>query len=84
MKQYSARLTRWLDRLNHIDFCLENTAGKVINFSDFVSRNPTENPEPVKNYDEELDTNAIAQLATANARPNRTELRPIKRRGYDQ
>ena len=69
-KQYSARLTRWLDRLNHFDICLTHTAGKEIKFTDFISRNPTENPEPEENY-EEFVINAIAQLATANARIGR-------------
>ena len=67
-KQYSARLTQWLDRLNHFDICLKHTACKEIKFTNFISRNPTENPEPEENYEEEVVINAIAQLATANAR----------------
>ena len=70
-KQYSARLTRWLDRLNHFDICLKHTAGKEIKFTDFISRNPTENPESEENYEEEFVINAIAQLATVNARIGR-------------
>ena len=70
-KQYSARLTRWLDRLNHFDICLKHTAGKDIKFTDFISRNPTENPEPEENYEEQFVINAIAQLATVNARIGR-------------
>ena len=70
-KQYSARLTRWLDRLNHFDICLKHTAGKEIKFTDFISPNPTENPEPEENYEEEFVINAIAQLATVNARIGR-------------
>ena len=70
-KQYSALLTRWLDRVNHFDICLKHTAGKEIKFTDFVHRNPTENPEPEKNYKEEFVINAIAQLATVNARIGR-------------
>ena len=70
-KQYSARLTRWLDRLNHFDICLKHTAGKEIKFIDFISRNPTEIPEPVENYEEKFVINAIAQLATINARIGR-------------
>ena len=65
-KQSSARLTRWLDRLNHFDICLKHTVGKDINF--IISRNPTENPQPEENYEEEFVINAIAQLATVNAR----------------
>ena len=65
--QYSARLTRWLDRLNHFDISLKHSAGKEIKFMDFISRNPTEKPEPEENYEEEFVINAIAQLATVNA-----------------
>ena len=70
-KRYSARLTRWLGRLNHFDICLKHTAGKEIKFTDFISRNPTENQEPEENYEAEFVINAIAQLATANARIGR-------------
>ena len=65
-KQYSARLTRWLDRLNHFDITLKYTAGKEIKFTDFISRNPTE-----ENYGEEFVIDANAQLATANYRIGR-------------
>ena len=40
-KQYSARLTRWLDRLNRFDISLKYTAGREIKFTDFIRRNPT-------------------------------------------
>ena len=70
-KQYSARLTRWLDRLNHFDISLEYTAGKEIKFTNFISRNPTEIAEPEENYEEEFVINAIAQLATVNSRIGR-------------
>ena len=70
-KHYSARLTRWLDRLNHFDISLEHSAGKQIKFTDFISRNPNEKPEPEENYEEEFAINVIAQLATVNARIGR-------------
>ena len=70
-KQYSARLTRWLNRLNHFDITLKYTAGKEIKFTAFIRRNPTEIAEPEKNYEEEFVINAIAQLATANYRIGR-------------
>ena len=70
-KQYSARLTRWLDRLNHFDISLKYTAGKEINFTDSISRNPTKTAEPEENYEEEFVINAIAQLATVNGRIGR-------------
>ena len=51
--------------------CLKHTAGKEIKFTDFISRNNTKNPEREENYEEEFVINAIAQLATANARMGR-------------
>ena len=39
-KQYSARLTRWLDRLSHFDVNVEYTAGKNIPLTDYLSRHP--------------------------------------------
>ena len=80
-KQYSARLTRWLDRLNHFDICLKHTAGKKIKFTDFISQNPTKNPEPEENYEEEFVINAIAQHCNGK-RPNRTDFQPIRRRDH--
>ena len=70
-KQSSARLTRWLDRLNHFDITLKYTAGKEIKFTDSISRNPTKIKEPDDNYVEEFVINAIAQLATVNYRIGR-------------
>ena len=70
-EQYSARLTRWLDRLNHFDISIKYTAGKEIKFTDFISCNPTEIAEPEENYKEEFVINAIAQLATVNGRIGR-------------
>ena len=70
-EQYSANLTRWLNRLKHFDISLKHTAGKEIKFTDFISRNPTGNPEPEENYEEEFVINAIAQLAKINARIGR-------------
>ena len=64
-------MTRWLDRLYHFDISLKHTAGKEIKFTEFISRNPTKNPEPEENYEEEFVINAIAQLATVNARIGR-------------
>ena len=70
-KQYTSRLTRWLDRLNHFDISLKHTAGKEIKFTDFINSSPTKNPEPEENFEEKFVINAIAQLATVNARIGR-------------
>ena len=37
-KQYSARLTRWLDRLSNFDVNVQYTAGKNIPLTDYLSR----------------------------------------------
>ena len=41
-KQYSARLTRWLDRLSHFDVNVQHTAGKNIPAA-YLSRHPIVN-----------------------------------------
>ena len=51
-EQYSARLTQWLDRLNHFDMTLKYTAGKK-KFTNFIRRNPTENGELERNYEDD-------------------------------
>ena len=38
-KQYSTRLTRWLDRFSHFDININYCAGKH-NLTDYLSRNP--------------------------------------------
>ena len=44
-KQYSARLTRWLDRFSHFDVNVQYTAGKNIPLTDYLSRHPTVNTD---------------------------------------
>ena len=39
-KQYSARLTRWLDQLSHFDVNVQYTVGKNIPLKDYSSRHP--------------------------------------------
>ena len=39
-KQYSARLTRWLDRVSHFDVNVQYTAGKNFPLTDYLSRHP--------------------------------------------
>ena len=39
-KIYSARLTRWLDRLSHFDIKINHIAGKHLALTDYLSRNP--------------------------------------------
>ena len=66
-KQTIQRATYTMARQNnYFDISLKHTAGKEIKFTDFISRNPTKNPEPEENYKEALVINAIAHLATVN------------------
>ena len=61
-KTYSARLTRWLDRLAHFDINIKHIAGKYLTLTDYLSRNPIAKPVPIENYDEEYVINCIIPL----------------------
>ena len=61
-KTYSARLTRWLDRLAHFDINIKHIAGKHLAQTEYLSRNPFSKPEPIENYDEEYGINCIMPL----------------------
>ena len=61
-KTYSARLTRWLDRLAHFDIQIKHVAGKHLKLTDYLSRNPISKPEPIENYEEEYVVNCIIPL----------------------
>ena len=65
-KQYSARLTRWLDRLTHFDISIQHIAGSNLNFTDYLSRNPVGGLTPKENYDEEYVINILAEQAELN------------------
>ena len=74
-KQYSARITRWLDRLGHFDVNVQYTAGKNIPLTDYLSRHsivPTEFTELENKMDrqneaeEEFGVNQIYGLFEFN------------------
>ena len=67
-KQYSARLTRWLDRLAHFDIAIQLIAGTNLKFTDYLSRNPVEGATPEDNYDEEYVINILSEQAKLNAK----------------
>ena len=85
-KQYSARLTRWLDRLGHFDVNVQYTAGKNIPLTDYLSRHPivnelgTEelNANEEKEAEEEFVINQIYGLFEFN-RTNGSITQHIKR-----
>ena len=60
-KQYSARLTRWLDRLSHLDVNIQYTAGKNIPLTDYLRRHlivPTKIAELGNKADGQNETEA--------------------------
>ena len=58
-KTYSARLTRWLDRLAHFSINVSHIAGKHLALTDYLSRNPSAPPQADDAYDEEYVINNI-------------------------
>ena len=65
-RQYSARLTRWLDRLAHFDKAIQHIAGSNSKFTDFLSRNPVENATTEDVYDEQYVINILSEQAELN------------------
>ena len=65
-RQYSARLTRWLDRLAHFDIAIQNIAGSNLKFTDFLSRNPVENAATEDVYYEQYVINILSEQAELN------------------
>ena len=58
-KTYSARLTRWLDRLAHFTINVNHIAGKHLALTEYLSRNPSMPPQTDEAYDEEYVINSI-------------------------
>ena len=58
-KTYSARLTRWLDRLAHFTINVSHIAGKHLALTDYLSRNPSAPPQTDEAYDEEYVINNV-------------------------
>ena len=67
-RQYSARLTRWLDRLAHFDIAIQHIAGSNLKFTDFLSRYPVENASNEEVYDEQYVINILSEQAELNAK----------------
>ena len=65
-KQYSTRLTRWLDRLTHFDISIQQIAGSNLKFTDYLSRNPVGGATPEENYDEEYVIIILTEQAELN------------------
>ena len=67
-RQYSAILTRWLDRLAHFDIAIQHIAGSNLKFTDFLNRNPVEveNATTEDVYDEQYVINILSEQAELN------------------
>ena len=65
-KQYSARLTRWLDRLTHFDISIQHIAGSNLKFTDYLSRNPVGGATSEENYEDEYVINILNEHAELN------------------
>ena len=70
-KQYSARITRWLDRLAHFDISVQHIAGSNFEFTEFLSRNPAEGTTTENMYDEQYVINIFTEQAELNSKYGR-------------
>ena len=65
-KQYSARLTRWLDRLTHFEKAIQHITGSNLKSTDYLSRYSGREGHDGKNYDEVYVINILAKQANLN------------------
>ena len=65
-RQYSARLTRLLDRFAHFDIAIQHIAGSYLKCTDFLSRNPVENATTEDVYDEQYVFNILSAQVNLN------------------
>ena len=66
--QYSARLSRWLDRLAHFDIAVQHIAGSYLKFTDYLSRNPVGGAPTEDKYDEEYVITILTEHAELNVK----------------
>ena len=59
-------MTRWLDRLAHFDIAILHIAGNNSKFTDFLSRNPVEEPTTKDANDEQYVVDVISEQAELN------------------
>ena len=65
-KQYSARITRWLDRLTHFEISIQHNAGNNLKFTDYLGKNPVGGATSEEKYDEEYFINILSEQAKLN------------------
>ena len=78
-KQYSARLTGWLDRLAHFDISIQHIAGSNLKFTDFLSRNPVEGATTENMYDEQYVISILTEQAELNLKYGRVFTNELQR-----
>ena len=61
-RQNTARLTRQLDRLAHFEISIKYTAGKSFKHTDYLTRNPIEEPSTKENYEEEYVIKILSEI----------------------
>ena len=83
-KQYSARLTRWLDRLAHFDISIQHIAGSNLKFTDFLSRNPVEGAAIENVYDAQYVINIFTEKAELNLKYGRIFTNQSQRTPYNK
>ena len=66
--QYSAKLTRWLDRVAHFDITVQHIVGSILKFTDYLGRNPVGGAPTENKYDEEYVVNILTEHAELNAK----------------
>ena len=81
-KQYSARLSRWLDRLIHFNISKQHIAASNLNVIDYLSRNSVGRTTLEANYGKECRSNILTEQAELNIKyhysptnPNATKLK---------
>ena len=78
-KQYSARLTRWLDRLAHFDISIQDISGNNLKFTDFPNHNPVEGATTENMYDEQYVKSILTEQAELNLKYGRIFTNQIQR-----
>ncbi|MEM6378545.1 MAG: hypothetical protein AAF705_10035, partial [Bacteroidota bacterium] len=63
-KCHQSRLCRWIDRLLHFNFRVQNIPETFVGLADYLSRHPNEPAEPENNYDEQFALNLIKSFNT--------------------
>ena len=61
-KSYQSRLTRWVDRLLPIHFTVEHVPGKNMGFAEYLSTNPSGEPNLPSEEDKNFVINAIDEI----------------------